>query len=148
MSHYNDFKTQITDEEALLRALCRVDFHNGTITRKAIEVHKTPQRLQGYDQSNRTAHVIIRQDFNCSYNDMGFLKDANNNYKAQISDRYDQKWLGRLTMFYNIEKSKMEFNAKGIECIEAKDAKGRIQLRAKFPVRNNSKIQIRMGSNS
>jgi hypothetical protein len=103
--------TQITDEEVLLRALCRVDFLNETVARKAIEIHKTPQ-------------------------------------KVLISDQYDQKWLDRLTMYYNIEKSKMEFNAKGIECIEAKDAKGRIQLRAKFPVRNNSKIQVRMGGNS
>jgi hypothetical protein len=151
MSHFNDFKTEMTDKEALVRALCRADYRAGTLNRAHIECHDTPASLYGYqnDKREQKAHVIIRRNHvGSSSNDMGFVQDESGRYKAIISDfdqsHYNQQWLGKLTTYYNVEKSKMELDAKGITYTESVDTQGRIQLRAKFKADvNASRIQVK-----
>ena len=150
MSHYNDFETEITDQEALVRALCRCTTQMGQLDRNKIESHKEAKNLYGYhgDMREQKAHVIIRRKYvSGAANDIGFVKDENGKFKAIISD-YDSNaqnhtWLTKLYTYYNVERSKMEFEARGIEYTESKDDKGRIQLRAKFKTEPTSRIQIR-----
>jgi hypothetical protein len=152
MSHFNNFETIITDKEALIRALCRCDNRNGNIFRKnQIEDHNEATHLYGYqdDQRAQKANIIIRRhNVGGAANDLGFI-EANGTYKAIISDYdsgfYNKQWLGKLTTYYNVEKSKMELDAKGIAYTEVKDAQGRIQLRAKFKAdMNASRIQVKL----
>lgn len=145
MSHLNEFKSTITDEAALLKALCRVDCFGRVQTRQSIEVHKNAVPLTGYATENKRAHIVIRRN-NApgSYNDLGFFKGQDGTYQAMIGDNYDQKWLGKLTMYYNVEKSKQEFADRGIECVETKDEKGRIQLRAKFKTEVTNRVQVKV----
>ena len=151
MSHFNDFETSMTDKEALLRALVRCDFRAGILNKNNIECHDNPASLYGYqnDRRQQTAHVIIRRNHvGGSSNDLGFVQEASGNYKAIISDfdssYYNPQWLGKLTTYYNIEKSKMELDAQNIPYTEVKDALGRIQLRAKFKTDTNvSRIGVK-----
>ena len=152
MSHFNDFETNITDKGALLRALVKcINGYGEVIKENWIEVHDEPQNLYGYkgDIRNQKAHIIIRRNHvGHASNDIGFVRDAEGNYSATISDydvssHYNANWRGRLQMHYNIEKSKMELEAKGIPYTETKDEKGRIQLRAKFQAETTSRIQVR-----
>jgi hypothetical protein len=120
-------------------------------TRNQIEAHEDPKHLYGYqgDRREQKANVIIRRNnVGGAANDVGFFRDGDGKYNAIISEydsgHYNKQWLGKLTTFYNVEKSKMELEAKGIEYTETKDDKGRIQLRAKFNVKTcASRIQVR-----
>jgi methyltransferase-like protein len=152
MSHYNDFETEMKDKDALIRALCRCkNRHNQSIQREWIETHNNPDNLFGYldDQRSQKANIIIRrQHVGPSSNDLGFVQ-TDTGYKAIISDYdshyYNPQWIGKLTTYYNIEKSKMELEAKGIAYTEVLDEIGRIQLRAKFKTETEttSRIQVR-----
>ena len=151
MSHFNDFETIIADKEALLRALCRCDSRNGNVfQRNQIEDHNEATNLYGYQSDRRAqkANIIIRrQHVGGAANDLGFVKE-NGTYKAIISDYdsgfYNKQWLGKLTTYYNVEKSKMELEAKNIPYTEILDNKGRIQLRAKFQDTKASRIQVKL----
>lgn len=151
MSHYNDFETEITDQAALVRALCRCENRNNKqIQLGMVETHTDPQHLYGYkgDRRNQKAHVIIRQQFvGGASNDLGFVKNEDGKYAAIISDYdssyYNKPWLTKLYTYYNVEKTKLEFENRGITYTETKDDKGRIQLRAKFKAENTSRIQVR-----
>lgn len=140
MSHYNGFETTITDQEALVRALCRCSKReSGKVFDKSmVEVHKDAVHLYGYhgDRREQTAHVIIRRNHvGSAANDIGFVKE-DGKFQAIISDYdsgyYDQGWLTKLFTYYNVECSKMAYEAKGIEYTEDRDEAGRIRLRAKF----------------
>lgn len=145
MSHYNGFNTQITDLEALVRALCKEKIRGHVITRDMIEVHDKPAKLNGYyGTDNRTAQVIIRKQNYQGYGDMGFVKNSDGTYMAIVDDSdVNDQYRGSLQMHYNIEKTKMTFESKGIKYVEAKDEKGRIQLRAKFQDVSGSRIQVK-----
>ena len=151
MSHYNDFETQITNKDALIRALCRCDTLLGrNWVTTDIEVHDQAQHLYGYkgDVRPEVAHVIIRKGkIHVAANDIGFVKAENGKYRAIISE-YDQKyhnplWQSKLYTYYNIECSKIALEKKGMTYTEVIDDKGRIQLRSKFTVQTSSKIKVR-----
>ncbi len=146
MSHYNDFKTTIKDKDALLAAIARCKFKGHVITRGMIEVHDTPTKINGYYNDDRKAHIIIRKQNFGGYGDMGFLKNADESYTI-VQDDLDGNdiWRGELQTYYNVEKSKAEFAAKGIEVEETKDEKGRIQLRAKFNTSQVGGSRIKVG---
>jgi len=151
MSHYNDFETEITDQAALVRALCRCENRaRQQIQLGMVETHTDPQHLYGYqgDRRNQKAHVIIRQQYvGSASNDIGFVKNEDGKYAAIISDfdssHYNKPWLTKLYTYYNVEKTKLEFENRGIAYTETQDDKGRIQLRAKFKAENTSRIQVR-----
>jgi len=134
MSHTVDVSTKITDEECLVKALCRVENQTGHIfPASIIERHKDPTLLNLYG-SHRTvnAHIIIRRPNlgHGAYNDLGFVKNSDGSYTAVIADKYDSAWLQRLTTYYGVEKAKKEFKARGIKYTETTDDKGRVQLKA------------------
>jgi hypothetical protein len=115
-----------------------------------IETHEKAANLYGYqsDRREQKANIIIRRNHVGGFsNDLGFVKTADGTYQAIISDydssHYNKNWLGNLQMHYNIEKTKMAFESKGINYVETKDDKGRIQLRAKFQDAGNSRIQVK-----
>jgi hypothetical protein len=152
MSHFNDFETEITDEEVLKKALCRCrNRENQLIKDNWIESHEKPTNLYGFqnDKRQQKANIIIRRDYvGGAANDLGFIKGPEGKYIAIISDYdrgyYNKSWMGRLMTYYNIEKTKKEFDAKGVEYTESKDDQGRIQLRAKFKSQaSSSRIQVR-----
>jgi hypothetical protein len=71
-----------------------------------VEVHDTPQNLYGYQGDSRTdtAHVIVRRKYvGESSNDIGFLRNSEGVYEANISEfdrynlKYDEEWLGKLS---------------------------------------------------
>ena len=158
MSHLNEFETEMDDQEALLRALCRVGF-----TRDQIEVHDRACSMVGYHgtEDNKVGHIIIRKNNSRIPSDIGWEK-KDETYVAHVDnfDYTNPAWIGRgggpgapiyndrwhinLLNFYNLEKAKLGYEAKGLTCIETKDEKGRLQLRAKFHVTSEaSKIKTR-----
>lgn len=152
MSHFNDFKTQITNQAALVRALCRCKNANGQVIKLSqIEISEIAKVLTGYDARNggkvQHANVILRKGDNHffnDYNDIGFVKQPDGTFKAVVSDYYkDPAWLNTLFTYYNVETAKMAFEVKGKEYVESLDDKGRIQLRAKFEAPNTSRIKTR-----
>lgn len=143
MSHYNDFKTQITDPMALVRALKRVRTRTHPWTEKDIEVHGTAVALYGYhgDKRAQTANIVIRRhNVQGAANDLGFVMEKDGTYTAIISDYdqsyYNKTWQAELYTYYNVEKSKMEFESHGIEYEESKDEVGRIVVQGKFKQTN------------
>ena len=145
MSHYLDFKTAMTDPEALKRALThmKTPYHRQGLPAHCVEVHDKPQSLYGYqgDERNQKAEVIIRRNnTQDAANDIGFVKNADGCYDAIISE-YDRKtfhsdWLTELSTYYNFEKSKIELEARKIPYEETKDETGRLQLRCQFKKKN------------
>ena len=149
MSHSLNFETQINDVEALVRALLRVERPKGTkcFTRNQIEIHEKASMMKTYQGINlREANVIIRQrDIGLS-NDIGFVKESTGFYTGVIDSYqgYDEPWLTRLYTYYNVEKSKIELEKKGIKYTEDKDEKGRIRIKARFATEKTERIKSRL----
>lgn len=145
MSHYLDFKTQMTDPVALKRALTHMatPHHPQGLPAQCVEVHDKPEHLYGYhgDVRAQKANIIIRRkDAQDAANDIGFVKNEDGCYDAIISE-FDRKtfhsgWLTDLSTYYNYEKSKIELEARKIPYEELKDSDGRLQLRCKFKKKN------------
>lgn len=100
MSHFTCIRTQIKNQNALLKALADVGF-------KEVEVHETAQHLYGYqgDLRSQTAEVIIRRQYiGSASNDIGFKRQENGQFEAIISEydrnKYSQEWLNGLTQRY------------------------------------------------
>jgi len=155
MSHYLDFKTVMTDADALKRALAHMPtgIHRNGIPEHAIEVHENATHLYGYqaDKRSQTANVIVRRkDVDPGANDIGFVKDADGTYQAIISEfdsrnaevKLNSEWLTKLSSYYNYEKSKIELEARKIPYEETKDETGRLQLRCKFKKKNKNGVSI------
>lgn len=129
MSHYANLQTNITDQEALIRALCRMTNRNGRLLqRNMIEVHDKAQHLYGFqgDRRSQVANVIIRREnVGGAANDVGFVRGSDGKFQAIISEydsgHYTAAWLGKMTCFYGVEKSKIELDAKGIKYVEGVD---------------------------
>lgn len=138
MSHLLDFKTCVTDRTALVRALERMGFKN------KVEVHDKAVLLSGHmiDTGRKLANVIVRKQYTGIPADLGFEEkvdaDGNTTFVAHIDEynysgmQYNKSWQDKLYTYYNVEKSKMELEAKGIDYSEQKDDKGRIQIKATF----------------
>jgi hypothetical protein len=100
MSHFTCIKTQIKNQNALLKALADVGF-------KEVEVHELAQHLYGYqgDLRSQTAEVIIRRQYiGSASNDIGFKRQKDGQFEAIISEydrhKYSQAWLNSLTQRY------------------------------------------------
>jgi len=142
MSHLNTFKTDITDRDCLVKALCRMGF-----TRNQIEVNDKAENLRGYHGfEGQKAHVIIRQPHSQIRSDVGWEKQGET-FVGHVDGYwgiYDDKWNVTLMDNYITEKKKAELEAKGLTVVETRDAMNRIQLRAKFAApKNTGKIQTR-----
>jgi hypothetical protein len=156
MSHLDEFQTEMNDLEALIRGLCRMGF-----TRDQIQTYTKAQDIIGYHGTDdrKVGHVIIRKDHTRIPSDIGW-EMKNGNYVGHVdafdytgsgwSSRikggqnnviYDQRWHVQLLNNYNLEKSKMALQARGIPCTECKDARGRLQLRAIMKV-NKLKTKV------
>jgi len=150
MSHLLDFKTCVTDRNALVRALERMGFKN------KVEVHDKAVLLSGHmiDTGRKLANVIVRKQYTGIPADLGFEEkvdaDGNTTFVAHIDEynysgnactwpysrlsrmQYNKSWQDKLYTYYNVEKSKMELEAKGIDYTELKDDQGRLQIKATF----------------
>jgi hypothetical protein len=100
MSHFTSIKTQIKNQDALVKALADIGFEN-------LEVHETAQFLYGYqgDVREQTAEVIIRRQYiGAGSNDIGFKQQPDGQFEAIISEydrhKYSQDWLNGLTQRY------------------------------------------------
>jgi hypothetical protein len=100
MSHFTSIKTQIKNQDALVKALADIGFEN-------LEVHETAQHLYGYqgDVREQTAEVIIRRQYiGAGSNDIGFKQQPDGQFEAIISEydrhKYSQDWLNGLTQRY------------------------------------------------
>jgi len=139
MSHYLNIETQITDQDALIRALNRMEYKGGVSLGKVkIESHITAQNLYGYhgDMRQDKAQVIIRRNYvGPSSNDIGFIKNAKGNFQAIISEydrnslNYNDQWVAKLGTYYGVEKMKMECESKGQKYFEDTDEKNRPRFR-------------------
>jgi hypothetical protein len=129
MSHYANLQTNITDIDALVAALCRVENRSGNNWVGRIETHTDAQHLYGYqgDRRPQKAHVIIRRhNVGGAANDLGFVRGKDGKFQAIISEYdsnyYNAAWMGKLTTYYGVEKTKIELDAKGIKYKEGVDA--------------------------
>lgn len=158
MSHLNEFETEMDSQEALIRALVRMGFN-----KNRIEIHDQAVKINGYHQEdNFRGHIVIRKPHSGIPSDIGWEKKggvyvshldgynytswAQSSEYRYVSRHYDQRFNVQLLNYYNLEKSKMELEAKGIPYTETTDAKGRLMLRAKFKV-SNSQSKIKVHSN-
>jgi Protein of unknown function (DUF1257) len=144
VSHYASIVCDITDQEALVRALAKVQLpdHAGRKQwgQNAIEFHAKAAHLIGYhgDTREQTAHVIIRRsNVGGSSNDIGFVRGADGKFSAIISEfdngqGYNAAWLKKVIQVYGLEKSKIEFDSKGMKYEEAQDSHGDPTLRVFF----------------
>jgi len=131
MSHYLNLRTNITDQEALVRALVRLGGCFNKWNKSDIESHNAAQNLYGYqgDKRPQKAQVVIRrQNVGHAANDIGFERQADGTFRAHISEYdtgrgYNSGWLGKLTTYYGVEKAKIELDAKGLKYTETTDAK-------------------------
>jgi len=141
MSHYLDMKTQLTDPEALRRALTHMGF-----SESEIKVHEKDVRIKDYMGriTDKKASVVV--DYNAasrvgSYpsNDLGFYQTKDGTYGCHMDDGFLDRQHGfmeKLGTYYNYEKSKIELEARKIPYEELKDDGGRLQLRCKFKKKN------------
>jgi hypothetical protein len=113
MSHFTTIKTNITDINALLKALQEQGF-------QSVEVHENAQPLYGYQGDIRPekAEVIIRRKYvGNQSNDIGFQRQADGNFKAIISEydrnKYSQDWLNSLTQRYGYHQLIMKAPSEG-----------------------------------
>jgi hypothetical protein len=159
MSHLNAFKTDMTDKDALIKAICR----KMGITRAQVEDHDKAQPIIGYHgtEDQKVGHIIVRARYAHIPSDIGWeLKDGQ--YVAHV-DNFDytnsgwvgrgggpgspimnEKWNTELMDYYIIEKKRAELEAKGLTVVETRDEQNHLQLRAKFSVQNaGSKIKVR-----
>lgn len=143
MSHLAKLKTSVTDAQALVRALGRMG-----IDKSRIEVHDKAIQAKGYHQEETfNANVIVRKNGSFG-SDIGWEKDGRSGvfaahldeYNYSSGQHYSKEWQNRLYTFYNVEKAKMELEAKGIEHEELVDDVGRVQVRARFNVQDRSRF--------
>jgi hypothetical protein len=125
MSHYANLVTNIVDQEALIRALCRVKLpqfaDHKQWNRNHIKTYDKAENLYGYqnDKRDQTAHVIIRRaNINGSSNDLGFVRGADGRFSAVISDfdrssGFNAEWLQEVVKYYGVEKEKMACEKAG-----------------------------------
>jgi hypothetical protein len=151
MSHLDEAKTTMTSQEGLIRALIALGF-----TRNQIEIHAKAKDIIGYHntEDGKVGHVIIRRQHTKIPSDIGWeMKDGNyvghidaHNYSSWEGHRgstvYDKKWSVNLVRNYNIETTKMHFEAKGLTARVVTDAKGRTQVRAYSPVKAKQPLRI------
>lgn len=105
MSKYDSFQTTLTEEGPLIAALKALGY--------PVEVHTQAAPLFGYygDERPERAHIIIRRThLNCASNDIGFVRNANGQFSAILSeyDRsigFDQKWLNRVHQRYKEDRT-------------------------------------------
>lgn len=135
MSHYVDVKTMITDAQALVRALGRLGF-------AVVENHEQAKNMNGYfgSQVSQKANVIVRRQY-VGHADMGFLKTSDGTFTCQMDSydkekshggKYGPEWQQKLTVWYGVEKAKMELDRKGMKYKEDMDEQERPRIRVKL----------------
>lgn len=153
MSHLDEAKTTMTEKEGLIRALVAQGFK-----RNQIEVHDKAVAIIGYHNTadGKVGHIIIRQKHTGIPSDIGWeLKDGcyvghmdAHDYstweKYKGAKVYDKKWTVGLVRQYNMETTKMTFEAKGLITRIVTDAKGRTQIRAIVPQKTAQPARIRI----
>lgn len=102
MSHFTTLSTQITDRDALIRALADLGF-----SEQKLKVTDRPVPLEGFlgDRREQLAEVIIpKKHVGRLSNDIGFERIEDGTYRAWISEfdrpRYGDAWLDRLYSRY------------------------------------------------
>jgi hypothetical protein len=113
MSKYDSFQTNLTEAAPLVAALEALGY--------PVEVHAQGAALFGYhgDERPERAEVIIRrQHLDCASNDIGFVRGANGQFTAILSeyDRsigFDQKWLNRVHQRYKEQRTLSMARQKG-----------------------------------
>lgn len=130
MSNYVDTGTTMTDEEALVKALCRMGFSNNQIER-----HAQATTLKDYfgNVSPQKANVIIRKR-DTGIADLGWEKTKEGTFKSHLdlyTGKYDKPWQDKLQVHYNVEKTKMECTQKKLRYTEevTTDNRPRIRIR-------------------
>lgn len=141
MSHYLDMKTQLTDPEALARALTHLGF-----TTSEIKVHDKDVEIRDWrgNLTDKKASVVV--DYNAvtrvgqyPSNDIGFYKNGTGTYKVHMDDGFIARqpdFMTKLGTYYNYEKSKIELEARKVKYEEKVDETGRLQLRCVFKKKN------------
>lgn len=138
ISHYAVVETQLKDRDALLAALQEMNTH----WLGNVEVHEDAVSLYGYhgDVRPEKAHLVIRrQHVSGSSNDIGFVRGANGNYGAIISDfdrsiGYNEAWLKRLTQAYAKNVVRKEASRQGYRITgETKREDGSIRMVIEVP---------------
>jgi hypothetical protein len=121
MSHYAEVTLKITGEaEAIVRALCEMEWKTGKLARESVEVHTERKNLEGYhgDMREQKAHIIIRrQHVGGSSNDIGFEKKSDGSWVAHVSDFdksfYNTEWQKRLLSKWAVQRAGMEAEKHG-----------------------------------
>lgn len=137
MSHFVKITTEITDCDALVRALTRMGYKN------AIEFCKEAKRLKDYwgNLGQLQGNVILHRESIGSHADIGFEKMKDGTYavhidsydkESQHNGKFDSVWQSKLTTLYGVEKAKSELEKRHLSYIEDVDEKERPRIRVKI----------------
>ena len=131
MSHFTRVRTTLRDPQLLETALQAVGYAR-------VEVHDTPQRLNGWAGQSAGAEVIVRREHAIGhvYGDFGFARGADGAFVAVIDDldraRNGADWLPSLTRAYGHAAALKYANDHGFEVVtdeEEQDGTRRLTLR-------------------
>jgi hypothetical protein len=144
MSHVATVKTKIGNPQALVRALLRVG-----IPQNRIEIHEQAIQCCGYHKEEKfMANVVVRKDI-CG-SDIGWERAKDGTYVAHIDDynyggrqHYSTAWQTQVATYCGIETTKMELDSQSIEYTEARDDRGRTQIR--FKLAEDPRAMLRRG---
>lgn len=143
MSHVATVKTKIRNPQALVRALTRVG-----IPQNRIEIHEQAIQCHGYHREEKfMANVVVRKGDSGS--DIGWERDKDGTYVAHIDDyhycgqHYSTEWQNQVATYCGVETTKMELDSQSIEYTEARDDRGRTQIR--FKLAEDPRAMLRRG---
>jgi hypothetical protein len=124
---YCKIETQFKNELALIDALCEQGW-----TSAQIEIHQDAQNLFGYhgDVRKEKAHIIIRRKhIGSASNDLGFVRNANGEYEAIISQydrsRFNDSWVAKLKQSYAFHTIARQQSVRGRTVTRERLANGR-----------------------
>jgi hypothetical protein len=116
MSNFTRVRTTLRDRDILAAALRAAGYPE-------VEVHDSPQRLQGWGTYTAQAEVIVRRAHipGTAFGDFGFARQADGTFEVVIPDfdnrRNGPGWLPRLTQAYGHAAALQYAEAHGYDVI-------------------------------
>lgn len=136
MSHFVDIVTSIRNQEALVKALERLGF-----PKNKLRINDGAMQMLDYwgRPSNNRANVIIPREL-VGHADVGFEKTGDtyalrlDSYDREQSHggKFDDKWLGQVVSFHNLEVAKKALDLKGLKYFEDMTEDNEPRLRVKI----------------
>jgi hypothetical protein len=117
------------------------------IQQSQIQCYEKAVRCHGFHENETfNANVVVRHKGSFG-SDIGWEKNPDGTYTSHIDNynyksgggeqHYDDAWQNKCYTRYNVEKSKMELEARNIPYVEGRDDNGRTTITARFRTDSN-----------